>query len=257
MTEQTPSESALASALTIPSDNLGLVSKTVGLLTAVTAIVRSTDKFEVADPSAYAQGADQIRNVRDVKSQLEEARVALKAPFLDAGRKIDGFFKSPISSLDEAEKGLNRRMQIFQKGVEQKQREAEAAALAAHREQQRLEAEEKAKAAEAAKALEGTPTAVTHVPSVPPSKILVPAASAQAYVVPTPLAAQGVSKTKTYKAASIDINQVIAAAAAGNMDAFAILEISTPRLNALVKAQKLGLKIPGVVVEEVESLVVR
>lgn len=257
MTEQTTSEASLSAALVIPSDHVGLVSKTVGLLTAVTAIVRSTDKFAVEDPAAYAQGANQIRSVREVKTQLEETRVALKAPFLEAGRKIDGFFKSPITSLDDAEKGLNKRMQIFQKGVEQKQREAEAAALAAHKETLRLAAVAAAEAAAAAAALDGPPTVVTHTPSVPPSKIVVPPPEASAYIVPTPLAAQGVTKTKTAKVTNVDINLVIAAAAAGNMDAYAILEIATPKLNALVKAQKLGLKIPGVTVEEVESLVVR
>ncbi len=63
----------------------------------------------VADtPEKEAWASARLSDVRALKKVLEDNRKALKAPLLEAGRRVDGLFKPSISPLDEAEVILRR-----------------------------------------------------------------------------------------------------------------------------------------------------
>jgi hypothetical protein len=124
--------------------------------TQLTVIERST-ALVIAD-DAGAQAANELLvSMRNAAKALEEKRVELKAPSLEACRRIDEFFKGPIERLTDAGRALKARIQLFLDEKE-KIRKAEEARLAeiAAKERARLEAEarrkEEAAAAERAKA---------------------------------------------------------------------------------------------------------
>jgi DNA repair exonuclease SbcCD ATPase subunit len=124
--------------------------------TQLTVIERSTALVIASDADA-ATANDLLVSMRGAAKALEEKRVELKAPSLEACRRIDEFFKGPIERLTEAGKNLKGRIALFLEEQE-KIRKAEEARLAeiAAKERARLEAEarrkEEAAAAERAKA---------------------------------------------------------------------------------------------------------
>lgn len=94
----------------------------------------------IEDDATLGKFGDLTRHVQKLSKEADEARTAEKAPYLGAGREVDGFFNALIAMADTARKSLLKRSTSY---LEKKEAIARAAA----------EAEAKRKADEAAAAL--------------------------------------------------------------------------------------------------------
>src|SRR3990172_1579658 len=67
---------------------------------ALTLLVRTPREFE--------QVSEFRKNVKAKFNEIEGYRVHLKEPFLEGTRRIDAFFKAPLTALKEAEDAAKR-----------------------------------------------------------------------------------------------------------------------------------------------------
>lgn len=85
--------------------------------------------FAVANADDYKNLAATLRVVGDKYDVLEKQRVDLKAPSLEAGRRVDAFFKPALDALEEAKKIIRKKLSEYddeqRRIAAQKQREAE------------------------------------------------------------------------------------------------------------------------------------
>lgn len=212
----------------------------------------------------------ELRNIVGRKRGLEDMRTELKKPILEAGRRIDAFFKNPMSFLEDAERAIKRQIGAYQERVEAQRREAlriaeEAArkerarldAEAAERERKaRLErerAEEKARAAEeAGKAEKAAALRLAAEESARQKEAQAEAMRVASATMPTnpvvhvPEAkAAGISGREKWSAKVTDKMAVIRAVASGEAPAD-LLEINMTLANKLAAALKSNLSFPGI-----------
>jgi hypothetical protein len=93
--------------------------------------------------------ADNLNLARSLSSAAEHARIGQKAPFLEGGRAVDGWFKRFAAPLDEAVAPLTRAMLAYADAKERRERaaaQAEARKAAEEAARKAREAEEAAKA---------------------------------------------------------------------------------------------------------------
>lgn len=114
------------------------------------------DNFTVTTADDFVIAADKLKLIKGFASRWEEQRKELKAPILEAGRKIDAMFAPAKERLDAAEKTIKAAMigyETTQKRIrEEEQRKADEIA---RKERERIEAEaRKAEADARAKAAE-------------------------------------------------------------------------------------------------------
>lgn len=103
----------------------------------------------IDDEDTARKVTDFIRQITAASKTADAARVGAKEPFLEAGRSVDGFFKSIIDPLSDMKKTIERRLTDYlrekelraRREREEQERQAREAAEAARR-----EAEAKAKA---------------------------------------------------------------------------------------------------------------
>lgn len=114
------------------------------------------DNFTVTTADDFVAAADKLKIIKGFASRWEDQRKALKAPILEAGKKIDAMFAPAKERLDAAEKTIKAAMigyETTQKRIrEEEQRKADEIA---RKERERIEAEaRKAEAAARVKAAE-------------------------------------------------------------------------------------------------------
>lgn len=115
------------------------------------ALARAQSYPVIASTGAYQSAEGELSTLSATLKKLEAERTALKAPILDAGRRIDAFFKRPMDFLEDARKAIKTRMIEYQSELERQRKEAERiAAEAARKERERME-REAAKAEEEAR----------------------------------------------------------------------------------------------------------
>lgn len=100
--------------------------------TAEEIVIDSHAMFEIA--------AAELQENRKRYAAIEAQRVFLKEPFLEGGRRIDAFFKTPLDRLVSGADLLKNKMLTFQQDEEEKARKVrEKAEADARAERQRLE----------------------------------------------------------------------------------------------------------------------
>ncbi len=137
--------------IAIPTEVQEEARAAVGMLTTLRALsVTTQDEYEAA-------GAQVLAIAARAKS-LESMRSTLKAPILDAGRRIDAFFREPLDFCAKARQVIDGKMAHYRDEQRRVREEAERqAAEAARRERERLEraaAAEREKARKAQEAAE-------------------------------------------------------------------------------------------------------
>lgn len=133
------SEQALAT-ITVPTPGPAHQIRANELQAAAKALL-------IRNPDEYEGAAEFLKGVKGAAAAIEEERVKLKKPILDAGRGIDNFFKAPLLALSEAEKTVKQKLVVYSNEQEKKQREEQAAAEARAR-KEREALEEKARKAQ-------------------------------------------------------------------------------------------------------------
>lgn len=112
------------------------------------------------DETTIDKAAGFVKQIKAAASEAEKARKGEKDDFLQAGRKVDGFFGGIVETLKNTAAAVERRMQVYleaKAAEERRRREEEArkareAAEAAAAEARRIREEEERKAREAAEA---------------------------------------------------------------------------------------------------------
>lgn len=104
--------------------------------------------FAIIDAETYTLAASTRQEIKAQYDAMEQRRVKMKAPALEAGRQVDNFFNPALDALDEALKALTAGMKKYddeQRAIAaRKQREAEEEARK-QREQAEREAAERRK----------------------------------------------------------------------------------------------------------------
>lgn len=148
MTAATTAPAAQPLAMQAPPEVAQAMTHVLAMETSAAAIV-------IDSPVMYEAAAEELRDIRTRWKGVEAQRVHLKEPFLEGSRRIDDFFRVPLSRLEELGEQLKARMVVFRDAEDRKVREAaeaEARRQAAERaEQQRIqrEAQERERQAQA------------------------------------------------------------------------------------------------------------
>jgi hypothetical protein len=185
--------------------------------------------------------AGELQTIKSKAKTLEEQRVAITKPLLEAKRRVDDLFRKPLEYLAEAEGVLKSAINGYQRRIEdEKRRERAAAEEAARKEAKRL-AELAAKQAAAGREEKAAETrARAEAVQMAPSP-----------VVEAPKVA-GISTRKKYSVVVVDDEQ--ARAFVQSNPAFRYLLVwDQAGLNKLAGAQREAFSIPGckLVVEDV------
>jgi hypothetical protein len=93
--------------------------------------------YEIKTRESYEEAAELLKRVKGKEKDLETRRVYLKAPSLEAGRRIDEWFKRPLGFLRSVEDTLKGAMLGFRKAQEAEAKRLQAIADAAAAEEQR------------------------------------------------------------------------------------------------------------------------
>jgi len=105
---------------------------------------------EIADEETAGKAADFIKQISACAKNADKIRVDEKEPYLEGGRKVDGFFKAGVMEpLDKIKKAVSARLTAYQRKKdeeERRRREEEARAAREEEARARREAEEKAAA---------------------------------------------------------------------------------------------------------------
>ncbi len=131
-----------------------LIARNTELLEALDRVPEEFESEETAN-----KAADFIKQLQAQLKNTEAIRVKEKEPYLDGGRRVDGFFKNLSDKIEAAKTTVTKRLTKWQIKVaeeERRQREAEAAE-AAERARKAREEEERAAAEMAAKAAAEAP----------------------------------------------------------------------------------------------------
>jgi hypothetical protein len=140
------------------------------LATRAEQFVTDAEGYRCENRSAFVQGAEHLRDIKDMQKALEAKRVKITGPINAALAEFNSWFKGPKETLLRAETSYKTRMAAFEKIESDRIRkeEAEARRIA---EEQRQELERRAvKAAEQGKtekAEELIERAVAVVPEAP------------------------------------------------------------------------------------------
>lgn len=149
----------------VPSDADPLMDRLTEQYAALRArtdeLVSALDRVPATiDETTIDRAAGFVKQIKAAASEAEKARKGEKDDFLQAGRKVDGFFGGIVETLRNVAGEVERRMQAFltaKAAEERRRREEEArrareAAEAAAAEARRIREEEDRRAREAAEA---------------------------------------------------------------------------------------------------------
>jgi hypothetical protein len=113
-------------------------------------MLADANEFTIDSAELYQAAAEDLQRVKSLAKQVEEARVSITGPLLQAKQAVDALFKGPANYLAMAESKLKHLMLSFDQEQERIRKEEERRAEAARRaEQERLDAERRAQEEEA------------------------------------------------------------------------------------------------------------
>jgi uncharacterized coiled-coil DUF342 family protein len=201
------------------------------------ALLALTDMFKVECAEDFNNANAELIAIKKKIREYETQRQELKAPILDAGRKVDAFFKPAIEILTKAEGVIKNQMIGWQREQERIRKEAEDLARKEleKAERARIKAIEKGDVEKVAKLEEkvaGIASAVSSAPAVPQAK--------------------GFYITEIWTANVVDLMALVKAVAAGKQP----IELLLPNQGALddmAKAHTTNLAVPGVLAIKKDS----
>lgn len=185
-----------------------------------------------------------LRRVKTVADEIEAQRTSITKPLLDAKKAADDFFRGPKDRLAKVEAQLKRALLDWQRAAQlARQREiAEAQAKLAEEQAKLAQEAEWARMMDEPEEAERLSVAATAAPVVP-------------VVAPAELP-DGVYARKTWHVEVVDLVALVEAVAAGQADIGYLLP-DIKAMDALARAKKGQLSIPGCRVVEGETAVVR
>ena len=100
---------------------------------------RQAPEVKVTNAEEYEDASELLKRIKGKSKELESARVRLKAPILESGRRVDEWFKNPLERLLSAEKAIKGALLSYRTLQEKKARaEEERLRLLVEAEQKRL-----------------------------------------------------------------------------------------------------------------------
>lgn len=203
---------------------------------------RPAPYFEPADANAltvdsqvsYERACAVLREIRDVRRQIEADRKQLKEGVLAAGRAIDSKAKVADAPWLEAEAVLAPRITAYMAEQERARREEQRRL---EEEQRRIAEEEQLRAAEAAQSAGASVAEVEAIlDEVPQVQTIIAPPRVQRVA--------GISTPETWSAEVTDKAAFVRWVAANGQ--FDFVDVRLPALNAMARAQRNNLQIPGV-----------
>jgi len=193
----------------------------------------------VTSVEEHAAAADKFRAIRDLKKTIEDNRVSVTKPLLDAQRAVKARADEITAQLDRGERMLRDRLSVFEAAERQREAEREAQRRAEAAERARVAAEEAARQREAelARTPDDAPYQLDEVPQTAPPVVEAPA--------PAPAAPAMKSVTSVRKVQTLKIVDVALIPAELNG-----VRLLVPDEAAILKLLKAGLTIPGCELEE-------
>ena len=203
-------------------------------------VIDSAEMMDVA--------AGDLRTIEAMKKRADARRLDITRPLDSAKSSIKARFDAPIATLDRASAILRRGILSFQQAERAKHEQARLEAEEAER-VRIAELEKQAAKAKSAAKREAIQDQIEQAQAAPPLP---------AVVEPK---AEGISGRKRWVASEVDLKQLVLGVAArlqeGDDSLLIYLQANDAQIGQSVRALKAATRIPGVRVEEVESLAVR
>lgn len=211
-------------------------SEAAALVPAQESFGRVVVAHEITDDHSLEMAWDLFKEAKRREAEVETQRTHLKAPILEAAKRCDGFFRPIVIAYGNFAVALGDKIKAY---VRRKEREAK---LAAEAEAKRLEEDRKTMgeiAQEAAGAGDDKTAseAVAEMASIPVT-----------VAVAVTSAPQDMAIKARMKAKLVNIDQLIAAAAAGNEDAKGMLAFDQKAGDAFARKHRGKKTVPGVAV---------
>jgi len=217
---------------TAPEAPVAIPEEARQLVTTSDELISRAEQIEVANPENAKVAGAMLTSLAGRRKAIEEERFKITRPLDEAKKRAMEWFKPAIEKLQTAEAIVRRKLTGFLEEEERQRKAAEAKAAEAARK----EAERLAKRAETAEA-KG---------KVEEAAVLRELADAPAPVIAAPATrVSGISSRENWSAQVTD-KAALVKAAAENPAYLAYLEPDMKSLNALARAQKNALAIPGV-----------
>jgi hypothetical protein len=200
-------------------------------------ILSISQMFTVTNHEEFVGANAELQSIKKKSKEIEAKRQELKAPILEAGRKVDDLFKPALAVLAAAEEAIKKQMIAYQREQERIRKEAEdKARIELERaERARMKAIEKGDVTKVAKLEERVASIAATVADSPPlTKV------------------RGFSITEIWNAQVVDFMALVKAVAAGKQP----IELLLPNekaLDDLAKAHTTNLSIPGVLAVKRDS----
>ena len=191
-------------------------------------ILSISQAFSVSSHEEFVLANAELQSIKKKAKEIEAKRQELKAPILDAGRKVDDLFKPALAVLAAAEESIKKQMVTWQREQERIRREAE--------EKARIELEKAERAR--IKAIEKGD--VTKVAKLEEKVATIAATVAEA---PQVAKVKGFSITEIWSAQIVDVSKIPREYMIPDQE----------RLDGLAKAHKENLSIPGVLAVKRDS----
>lgn len=198
--------------------------------------------MEIDSAVMYACADDELVAIKRKVKTLNDERMSITRPLDESKARTMAVYRRPLELLEQAQRLIERKMLEY-KREQERQREAEQTRLEelARKERERIEAQA-AKAAEKGK-IEKAETLRAEAAQIPVAVVL-PAALPKI---------AGQSVPKTYNAEVTDFVELVRHVAA-NPQFQGLLLPNMPALNAQARSLKMAMQLPGVKVNEVESI---
>lgn len=94
-------------------DHVALINRRNDLVNAMERVPET-----IEDEATAKAASDFVKQLQAVIKQANAARVEEKEPYLEGGRRVDGFFRAIEKSVDEVKAKVLARMTVYQRAVE-------------------------------------------------------------------------------------------------------------------------------------------
>jgi hypothetical protein len=242
-------------------------------------------EFTIDSPELYQAAGEDLQRVKALAKQIEDTRVSITGPLLQAKQAVDSLFKGPKDFLSQAEQTLKNRMLTWDNEQERIRREEERKAETARRaEQDRLDAirrqqeaearqrdeaarqaEEEARAAAAAgdtaaaEAAQQRANEEAAAAQEAAAQAHATAATAEVITMPVVAQPQKVSGISTSKTVDFEVTSVLELAKhiAQHPELVNLIAVDSVKLRAYVRGLGMNCQLPGVRVYEKKTLSAR
>lgn len=234
--------------------NLSEIPTTIAVERPDQQMLDSADRFlavaqsyQITSPELYEAAATDLQEIKGKLKSLEEKRTAITKPLNQALKAVNDLFRRPKEKLEQAELLIKQAMSAYDQEQERKRREVQARLEEeARKERARLEAEarkaeEKGQIEKAEALRESAASIVAPIVS-----------SATEAPKVTGIATRGLWKARVTDKAAL-VRHIVAE----RPDLISLIEIDASALNALARAQKNALSLPGVEVYEDKIIAAR